>query len=121
MRRGLAMVRNHGGCYIAAVVGLGKSFIGAQLLRQLRQSYPNDGLSLIICPGGLVPMWERFSERYRLGAAVLSQSRIAGPPQLVLNPETADYEEGDASQHTAYRRIPPPGAGAGRRGPRIPQ
>ena len=98
VRRGLDMVRNHGGCYIADVVGLGKSFIGAELLRQLRQSYPNDGLPLIICPAGLVPMWERFSERYRIGAAVLSQSRIAAPPQLVFNPETADYEEADASQ-----------------------
>ena len=98
VRRGLDMVRNHGGCYIADVVGLGKSFIGAELLRQLRQSYPNDGLPLIICPAGLVPMWERFSERYGLGAAVLSQSRIAAPPQLVFDPETADYEEAYASQ-----------------------
>ena len=77
----------------------GKSFIGAELLRQLRQSYPNDGNPLIICPAGLVPMWEGFNERYQLGAAVLSQSRIAAPPQLVFNPETADYEEADASQH----------------------
>ena len=98
VRRGLDMVRNHGGCYIADVVGLGKSFIGAELLRQLRQSYPNDGLPLIVCPAGLVPMWERFSERYGLGAAVLSQSRIAAPPQLVFDPETADYEEAYASQ-----------------------
>ena len=99
VRRGLDMIRNHGGCYVADVVGLGKSFIGAELLRQLRQSYPNDGNPLIICPAGLVPMWEGFNERYQLGAAVLSQSRIAAPPHLVFNPETADYEEADASQH----------------------
>ena len=119
VRRGLDMVRNHGGCYVADVVGLGKSFIGAELLRQLRQSYPNDGNPLIICPAGLVPMWEGFNERYQLGAAVLSQSRIAAPPQLVFNPETADYEEADASQHGILlaRGIPPPGRGAGRRGP----
>ncbi len=99
VRRGLDMVRNHGGCYIADVVGLGKTFIGAELLRQLRQSYPNEGNPLIICPAGLVPMWEGFNERYQLGAAVLSQSRIAAPPQLVFNPETEDYEEADSSQH----------------------
>ncbi len=34
MRRGLAMIDIHGGCYIGDVVGLGKTFIGAELLRQ---------------------------------------------------------------------------------------
>ena len=67
VRRGLDMIRNHGGCYIADVVGLGKTFIGAELLRQLRQSYPRDGNPLILCPAGLVPMWEQFNRRYQLG------------------------------------------------------
>ena len=84
---GLDMVRNHGGCYIADVVGLGKTFIGAELLRQLRQSYPRDGNPLILCPAGLVPMWEQFNRRYQLGAEVVSHSRIAAPPQLAFNPE----------------------------------
>ena len=98
VRRGLDMIRNHGGCYIADVVGLGKSFIGAELLRQLRQSYPHDGAPLIVCPAGLVPMWEGFNERYQLGAAILSQSRIAPPPQLVFDPETEDYQDSDSNQ-----------------------
>ena len=98
VRRGLDMIRRHNGCYIADVVGLGKTFIGAELLRQLRQSYPNEGNALIICPAGLVPMWNQFNERYQLGATVLSQSRIAPPPQLVFNPETADYEDSGAGQ-----------------------
>ena len=68
VRRGLDMIRRHNGCYIADVVGLGKTFIGAELLRQLRQSYPNEGNALIICPAGLVPMWNQFNERYQLGA-----------------------------------------------------
>ena len=96
--RGLDMIRDHGGCYIADVVGLGKSYIGAELLRQLRQSYPHEGQPLIICPAGLVPMWRRFNERFQLGADVLSQSRIARPPGLIFNPETEDYEEPDAGQ-----------------------
>ena len=98
VRRGLDMIRVHGGCYIADVVGLGKSYIGAELMRQVRQSYPNEGQPLIICPAGLVPMWQRFNERFQLGADVLSQSRIAPPPGLVFNPETEDYEEPDARQ-----------------------
>ena len=99
VRRGLDMIRNHGGCYIADVVGLVETFIGAELLRQLRQSYPRDGNPLIICPAGLVPMWERFNQRYQLGAVVLSQSRISAPPQLVFNPETEEYEDAGAGEH----------------------
>lgn len=98
VRRGLDMIRTHGGCYIADVVGLGKSYIGAELLRQLRQSYPHDGPPLIICPAGLVGMWEHFNERFGLGAAVVSQSRIAPPPELVFNEETEEYDEGEPSQ-----------------------
>ena len=99
VRRGLDMIRNHGGCYIADVVGLGKTFIGAELLRQLRQSYPRDGNPLILCPAGLVPMWEQFNRRYQLGAEVISHSRIAAPPQLAFNPETEEYEDAEGRQH----------------------
>ena len=99
VRRGLDMIRNHGGCYVADVVGLGKTFIGAELLRQLRQSYPRDGNPLILCPAGLVPMWEQFNRRYQLGAEVISHSRIAAPPQLIFNPETEEYEEAEGGQH----------------------
>ena len=98
VRRGLDMIRNHGGCYIADVVGLGKTYVGAELLRQVRNSYPNDGDPLIICPAGLIPMWERFREVYQLGAEVISRDQIAPPPQLVFNPETEEYEETPGGQ-----------------------
>ena len=77
MRRGLAMIEAYGGCYIGDVVGLGKTFVGAELLRQLRVSYPNDGPPLILCPAGLKPMWEAFNESFALGAAVVSHSMVA--------------------------------------------
>ena len=48
--RGLSMIEAYGGCYIGDVVGLGKTFIGAELLRQLRVSHPNEGPPLILCP-----------------------------------------------------------------------
>ena len=50
VRRGLDMIRGYGGCYVADVVGLGKTYIGAELLRQLRQSYPNDGPPRTLTP-----------------------------------------------------------------------
>ena len=99
VRRGLDMIRSYGGCYVADVVGLGKTFIGAELLRQLQHSYPNDGPPLIICPAGLVDTWQRFNELYLLGAVVLSQSRIAPPPNLMFDSETEQYEEVASSDY----------------------
>ena len=83
VRQGLAMIDAHGGCYIGDVVGLGKTFVGAELLRQLSFTYPHDGPPLILCPAGLKPMWELFNERFGLGAAVVSHSMIApaGTPE----------------------------------------
>jgi hypothetical protein len=47
------------------VVGLGKTFVGAELLRQL--SFTERGHPLIICPAGLIPMslieWQLTGER----------------------------------------------------------
>ena len=90
--RGLAMIEQHGGCYVGDVVGLGKTFIGAELLRQLRQTY-DDGSPLIICPAGLQPMWRHFNERFGLGAAVVSHNMIAAPPALEFDEELGRYVE----------------------------
>ena len=122
VRRGLAMIDAHGGCYVGDVVGLGKTFIGAELLRQLRISYPLDGPPLILCPAGLKPMWEAFNERFVLGAEVVSHMglRPAGPgvrrgdgPIRGLGSAGARHQPGAA--------IPQPRAGAGGRGPQLPQ
>ncbi len=91
VKRGLGMIEEHGGCYIGDVVGLGKTFIGAELLRQLSFSYPNDGPPLILCPAGLKPMWERFNERFGLGAAVVSQGVIAAAPDDEFDEEIGGY------------------------------
>lgn len=83
VRQGLDIIDAHGGCYIGDVVGLGKTFVGAELLRQLQFSYPNDGRPLILCPAGLMPMWRAFNERFQLGAEIVSHSMIvpAGAPR----------------------------------------
>ena len=43
VRWGLNTIDRYGGCYVGDVVGLGKTYIGAELLRQVKQSYPRDG------------------------------------------------------------------------------
>ena len=95
VKRGLAMIEAYGGCYIGDVVGLGKTFVGAELLRQLRVSYPNDGPPLILCPAGLKPMWEAFNESFALGAAVVSHSMVASRSDPEFDEELGRYVEAD--------------------------
>ena len=97
--RALAMIEAHGGCYIGDVVGLGKTFVGAELLRQLRVSYPNDGPPLILCPAGLKPMWQVFNERFGLGAEVVSHSMIAAPPEAEFDEELGRYVDIEPTGH----------------------
>ena len=74
---GLAMLEKHGGCYIADVVGMGKTFIGAEILRRLRQREGADGDPLVICPASLQGMWERTCDRFGLAdAEVISRGRL---------------------------------------------
>ena len=89
--RGMAMIESFGGCYIGDVVGLGKTFIGAELLRQLRQTYTDDGPPLILCPAGLRPMWSRVNEEFGLGAEVVSHSMIAAPVGAEFDEELGRY------------------------------
>ena len=97
--RGLAMIEAYSGCYIGDVVGLGKTFIGAELLRQLRVSYPHDGPPLILSPAGLIPMWRRFNETFGLGAEVVSHSMIRAVPDPEFDEELGRYVDAQPSDH----------------------
>lgn len=104
VQRALTMVDRFGGCYIGDVVGLGKTFIGAELLRQMRQVYPEDGPPLIICPAGLVDMWEQVNEEFRLGAQVVSHSMIAPPSTEEFDDDLDGDTEAEDSQTKAPSR-----------------
>ncbi len=74
---GLAMLERHGGCYIADVVGMGKTYVGAEILRRLYTTERDSGDPLVICPASLREMWERACERFGLkDADVLSRGRL---------------------------------------------
>lgn len=94
---GLGMIEKHGGCYIGDVVGLGKTYIGAELLRQLRVSYPHDGPPLILCPARLKPMWQRVNEDFALGAEVVSHNLIATPADAQFDEELGRYVDAKPS------------------------
>ena len=70
VRQAIGLIRDYGGCFISDVVGLGKSFIGAAIVKHFESA--ERARPLILCPRSLVEMWERYNEVYRLNARVLS-------------------------------------------------
>jgi superfamily II DNA/RNA helicase len=70
VRQVVQMIRDYGGAFIADVVGLGKSYIGAAVVKHFGRA--EHARPLIICPATLVEMWERYNEVYQLNARVLS-------------------------------------------------
>ncbi len=66
VRQAAQMIRDYGGAFVADVVGLGKSYVGAAVLKQFERNDRARGL--IICPAHLVSMWERYNEHFELNA-----------------------------------------------------
>jgi superfamily II DNA or RNA helicase len=88
------MIRQYGGGFVADVVGLGKSFIGAAIVKR----YEQQGLRpLIICPPPLLEMWETYNEEYELNAQVLSMGMLGLPERATefLDPESGMYRDRD--------------------------
>lgn len=67
-------IRNYGGSFVSDVVGLGKSFIGAAIVKQMEQI--EGTRALIVCPPPLMEMWERYDEIYQLNAKVISMGLL---------------------------------------------
>jgi superfamily II DNA/RNA helicase/HKD family nuclease len=70
VRQSVQMIRDFGGGFVADVVGLGKSYIGAAIVKHFERT--DHARPLIICPAALKEMWERYNEVYQLNARVLS-------------------------------------------------
>lgn len=78
VRQAIQMIRDNGGCFVADVVGLGKSYIGAAIVKQFERA--EHARPLIICPKPLEDMWVRYNELYHLNAQILPMSQLqAGP------------------------------------------
>ncbi|MFH7030638.1 MAG: helicase-related protein [Heteroscytonema crispum UTEX LB 1556] len=67
-------IRDYGGAFVSDVVGLGKSFIGAAIVKRFEQV--ERARPLIICPAPLIEMWDRYNELYQLNARVLSMGML---------------------------------------------
>jgi superfamily II DNA or RNA helicase len=69
------IIRDQRGVFVADVVGLGKSFIGAAIVKHFERT--DHTRALILCPAPLVVMWERYNEVYQLNANVLSMGYLS--------------------------------------------
>lgn len=68
------IIRDYRGAFVADVVGLGKSFIGAAIVKHFERT--DHARPLIICPAPLVDMWDSYNEAYQLNANVLSMGYL---------------------------------------------
>ncbi len=70
VQQALKKLNEHNGVFLADVVGLGKTFITAQLLQQLK------GRILVICPPVLKTYWEESLHDFRVPAKVESLGKL---------------------------------------------
>ena len=74
VRQAIQMIRDNGGAFVSDVVGLGKSFIGAGIVKHFERT--QSARPLIICPKPLEDMWEDYNETFKLNARVLPMSLL---------------------------------------------
>ncbi|MDA7891874.1 phospholipase D-like domain-containing protein [Akkermansiaceae bacterium] len=74
VKQAIQMIRDHGGAFVSDVVGLGKSYIGAGIVKHFERT--QGARPLIICPKPLEDMWEDYNETFQLNARVLPMSQL---------------------------------------------
>ncbi len=79
VQQALKKLNEHKGVFLADVVGLGKTFITAQLLQQIR------GRILVICPPTLKGYWEESLHDFRVPARVESLGKLEKVINFGLN------------------------------------
>lgn len=114
VQQGLNILNQYNGVFIADVVGLGKTYIGAAMLKKLK----NQGYSaVVICPPTLKQMWDEFNDVYELGAIVYSSGLLARSEhsdfledkfqtrtrQIVLIDESHRFKNSDSNSYKHLR------------------
>jgi superfamily II DNA or RNA helicase len=99
------MIKDYGGVFVSDVVGLGKSYIGAAIIKHFERS--EHARPLVICPAPLVDMWERYNEAYQLNARVLSMGYLrdrgnGSPDSLLKKYPDRDFVLIDESHNLRY-------------------
>jgi superfamily II DNA or RNA helicase len=74
VRQAIQIIRKYEGCFVADVVGLGKSYIGAAIVKHFERT--EGARPLILCPKPLQDMWVNYNETFSLNAQILSISML---------------------------------------------
>ncbi|MBL4771888.1 MAG: hypothetical protein JKY61_12295 [Planctomycetes bacterium] len=74
VRRALGILARWPGCFISDVVGLGKSFVGAAILKYLERV--ERVRPIVLCPASLVDMWKAYAEKFDLNVRVFSVGQL---------------------------------------------
>lgn len=104
VRQAVQMIRDYGGAFVADVVGLGKSFIGAAIVKHFERT--QHARPLIICPAPLVEMWERYNEVYALNARVLSMGYLRETSLGSNGKNNGDTDDVTASFNALLNKYP---------------
>lgn len=73
--QGLKILRDHEGVFISDVVGLGKTFIGIGLLKNLvRAGHKNQ---VIVCPNSLEENWQEITREFGLFVDIVPMSQLS--------------------------------------------
>ena len=99
VRQAVQIIRDNGGVFVSDVVGLGKSYVGAAIIKHFE--WTERARPLIICPAPLVNMWERYNEVYRLNARVLSMGKLR--KRVGENPEDVGEAASSILGEVIYR------------------
>ncbi len=83
VRQAVQIIRDYNGAFVADVVGLGKSYIGAAIIKHFERT--ERARPLVVCPAPLVDMWERYNEVYQLNARVLSTGYLTEGEGVDIN------------------------------------
>lgn len=78
VKRAVQIIRQYNGAFVSDVVGLGKSYIGAAVVKHFERTERTR--ALILCPQSLTRMWEHYNEAYQLNARVLSIGMLREDP-----------------------------------------
>jgi len=106
VRQAIKTLDTYRGVFVSDVVGLGKTYIGATLLKHY--ALYRGARPLVVCPASLVEMWEWFMERYQIDAPVISMGLLSQKGRERMLADNWRYRDRDLvlvdeSQNFRYR------------------
>ena len=79
VRQAIQIIRDQGGAFVSDVVGLGKSYVGAAVVKHFVRT--QGAKPLIICPKTLEEMWQGYDDEFALDAKILPMSMLKLPDE----------------------------------------